>query len=256
MITTTLVQVSAVFLAAGVVKGISGMGLPTLSMALLGLWMRPSDAAALMVLPSLLTNVAQCLGPHWRMLVRRLWPLWLCLAAAAVWSPLPDVGSNFGRANLVLGGVLVAYGAWGLVRSLRRADSRDDPAVASPLRPDRVDAAIGAVAGLLTGALTAATGVFVLPLVPYLQTLRLDKTQMIQALGLSFTIATLSLAVRLGNVGLATWTASPVDALLALAAAFGGMALGARIRNRLDAPTFQRALYAVFAVLGLLMLAK
>jgi len=52
---------------AGAVKGVSGMWLPTLSMALLGLFMPP--AAALIVLPSLLTNIAQCMvrtGERWR----------------------------------------------------------------------------------------------------------------------------------------------------------------------------------------------
>ena len=42
-----LLIVALVFLAAGTVKGISGMGLPTVSMALLGLLMAPAQAAAL-----------------------------------------------------------------------------------------------------------------------------------------------------------------------------------------------------------------
>ena len=55
-----------VFTAAGVVKGVVGLGLPTLAMALLALAMAPAQAAALLVLPSLVTNV-------WQM---RPWPRW------------------------------------------------------------------------------------------------------------------------------------------------------------------------------------
>lgn len=56
----------AVFALAGGVKGITGMGLPTAAMSLLGLWMAPAQAAALIVMPSLVTNVAQCRGPAGR----------------------------------------------------------------------------------------------------------------------------------------------------------------------------------------------
>ena len=51
--------VVAVFAIAGIVKGISGMGLPTVAVSLLGLFMSPAHAAALLVLPSLATNIAQ-----------------------------------------------------------------------------------------------------------------------------------------------------------------------------------------------------
>ncbi|HBY6961244.1 TPA: hypothetical protein MI551_14190 [Klebsiella pneumoniae] len=46
-----------IFIAAGLVKGVTGMGLPTVAMGLLGLLMPPQAAAALLVLPSLLTNL-------------------------------------------------------------------------------------------------------------------------------------------------------------------------------------------------------
>ncbi|HEX4329959.1 MAG TPA: sulfite exporter TauE/SafE family protein, partial [Burkholderiales bacterium] len=51
--------VAAVFLLAGLVKGVIGLGLPTLSMALLALWMPPVEAAALLIVPSLVTNLWQ-----------------------------------------------------------------------------------------------------------------------------------------------------------------------------------------------------
>ena len=67
---TLMVWVGVVFVLAGAVKGVTGMGLPTVAVSLLGLVMLPAQAAALLVLPSLATNVAQCRGPHARRLVR------------------------------------------------------------------------------------------------------------------------------------------------------------------------------------------
>ena len=69
-----------IFIAAGLVKGVTGMGLPTVAMGLLGLLMPPQAAAALLVLPSLLTNLWQLLAVRcfrfpaaWRSGCRRSW---------------------------------------------------------------------------------------------------------------------------------------------------------------------------------------
>jgi hypothetical protein len=226
--------VGVVFALAGGVKGITGMGLPTVAVSLLGLWMAPAQAAALLVAPSLATNVAQCRGPHWRRLLAMLWPAWLTLAVVTVWAPEASRTSPI-NAHRLLGSVLVMYGLWGLWR----------PALAD-LSPQATWA--GAVAGAATGFVTAATTVFVIPLVPYLQAVRLDKDAMVQALGLSFTVATLALAVRLQACeGLALLSA---QSALALAAAFIGLWLGTVIRTRISGPAFQRSLFIVFVGLG------
>jgi hypothetical protein len=106
--------VVASFVLAGFVKGVSGMGLPTLAMALLSLRLPAASAAALMLLPALLTNVAQCMGRHGGVLLRRLWPLWLGLVLGTLFAPVPGLGS--GVARHTLGAVLVGYGLFGLAR--------------------------------------------------------------------------------------------------------------------------------------------
>jgi uncharacterized membrane protein YfcA len=231
-----LPALAAVFFAAGLVKGVSGMGLPTVAMSLLGLLMPTAAAAALTTLPALATNAAQCLGPHGRQLLRLLWPAWLGLALATLLAPGLDDAALAQAAPRLLGTVLLAYGAWGLWRPQL-------PALQGHRR------AIGALAGVATGCVTAATGVFVLPLVPYLQMLRLERAALVQALGLSFTVATLALALRLqaGGLSVAAQAATP----LALAAAFGGLAAGRLVRDRLSGPAFQRVLSLVFIGLGL-----
>lgn len=226
----------AVFALAGSVKGITGMGLPTAAMSLLGLWMAPAQAAALIVMPSLVTNVAQCRGPAGRQLAGCLWPMWCAMAVATVWSPDLSALAPV-DARLALGAVLVAYGLWGLCKPVL-------PAV-SPARWW-----VGVLAGLATGFVTASTAVFVVPLVPYLQALRLDKETMVQALGLSFTVATLALAWRLQALGDAGGQLLSASSFLALAAALAGLAAGAAVRARISPASFQRALFLVFILLG------
>ncbi len=234
-----ILMVVVVFVLAGGVKGVTGMGLPTVAMSLLGLWMPPVQAAALLVIPSLATNIAQCRGPYLLELVTRLWPGWLAIAIVTISAPGLGGAVSAQSAKGWLGGILVAYGMWGLWR---------------PHLPDLSLSSkwLSLVAGVITGFVTALTAVFVLPWVPYLQTLRLDKDEMVQALGLSFTVATLALAVRLQMSAPFESVSSSVAIAVAgaLIGAFGGLKLGEVLRGRLAGPTFQKVLFMVFLGLG------
>jgi uncharacterized protein len=228
----------AVFLLAGLVKGVTGLGLPTVAVGLLGLAMPPLQAAALMLLPSLVTNVWQMLdGPHLRALWKRLWPAMVgivigtALAAGLAQRLPPDVSQLF------LGVLLTIYGIHGLA-----AQRLWRPA-------PRTEALLSAPVGALTGAVTAMTGVFVLPMVPWLQMLGLPRDQLVQALGLSFTVSTLALAVSLTGFG-QFGTDDLVVSGSALAAALAGMWFGQRVRQMLSPETFRRVFFAGLVLLG------
>ena len=105
------------------------------------------------------------------------------------------------------------------------------------------------VCGLVTGVITAATGVFVIPAVPYLQSLGLSREQMIQALGLSFTVSTLALAVGLAGQDALGGQALGAS-LLMLAPALLGMLVGQWLRQRISARVFKRCFFIGLAALG------
>lgn len=224
-----------VFVLAGFVKGVIGLGLPTISIGLLSLLMPPAQAAALLVVPSLLTNVWQVAGPGGWALLRRLATLLvgLCVGVALGAAAFGGVGGR--AAGLLLGAALVAYA----LLSLAAWRPRVAPGAerwASPL------------AGVATGLVTAATGVFVIPAVPYLQALGLAKDELVRALGLAFLVATVALAASLGHGG-ALAAPQAVASLLAVPPALLGMGLGQRLRGRLTPETFRR-----WFLLGLLAL--
>lgn len=118
------------YLLAGSVKGVIGMGLPTVAIAILASVMSPAKAAAILIAPSLFTNVWQMLvGPYLGALVRRLGPMlggiWIgAWAGAGVLT-----GGNSKQAALGLGLVLIAYAALGLskIDSLCRAALKSGP---------------------------------------------------------------------------------------------------------------------------------
>jgi uncharacterized membrane protein YfcA len=82
---SALAAVALTFVFAGFVKGVIGLGLPTVAMGLLAIVMPPAQAAALLVVPSFLTNVWQAMGPELAPLIRRLWPMLLGICIG-VWA--------------------------------------------------------------------------------------------------------------------------------------------------------------------------
>lgn len=243
MALSTLAFVFAVFLLAGFTKGIIGLGLPTISMGLLAVALSPVEAAALLILPSLVTNVWQMLdGPHLRSLLRRLWPLnvGVCLGTWTGAAFLSGLGGPYGA--LALGIALMAYAASGLA-ALK---------LAVPASAERW---VGPVAGVTTGAITAATGVFVIPAVPYLQAIGLTKDELVQALGLSFTVSTLALAATLaGSTGLDLSLAWP--SVAGVAVALAGMRLGQAVRVRLSPRGFRLWFFTGLLALGAYLAAR
>ena len=59
---STLVAIAGAFLLAGFVKGVIGLGLPTILIGLLGLLMTPAQAAAVLASPSIVALVATLIG--------------------------------------------------------------------------------------------------------------------------------------------------------------------------------------------------
>ncbi|CAN5345071.1 sulfite exporter TauE/SafE family protein [soil metagenome] len=232
---------SAVFAVAGLVKGVIGLGLPTLSMAMLALWMSPAEAAALLILPSFVTNVWQ-LRP-WRALppiLRRLWPLQLGIAVGTL-GGAAFFGAPAGAwTQVLLGAALVAYAAWGL------AGMTLSVSVAS-------ERWMGPLMGALTGIVTALTGVFVLPAVPYLQALGLQRGALMQAMGISFTTATIALAAGLAGHGAYAAADAGMSAVLLIPALIG-MTLGQWLRERLPVAVFRRLFFVGLGLLGAYML--
>ena len=103
------------FLIAGVVKGVIGLGLPTVSMGLLSLVMAPAKAASLLIVPSFVTNVWQlAAGPSFGRLARRLWPMLAGVVVGALAGTGLLTGSHAGQAAVALGFLLMLYAALGL----------------------------------------------------------------------------------------------------------------------------------------------
>ena len=233
----TVPLIALTFLAAGIVKGVTGMGLPTLAMGVLGALLSPLTAASLLIVPSMITNLWQLLaGPRIGALARRLWPMMAAsMAGTLIAAPLL-AGGNGGATTPVLGATLIAYALYTLLAP---------PFRVSPVQERWLSPLVGLVTGLIAGG----TGVFVIPAVPWLQALGLEKDELVQALGMSFTTSTIALAL-----GLASRQVWQVDQLalsvLAVVPALIGMGAGQILRRAVSPAAFRRGFLIMLALLG------
>ena len=230
--------VAGVFLLAGFIKGVIGMGLPTGAIGLLGLMMTPAQAAAILLVPSLVSNIWQlAVGGGLPALLKRLWPMLIgiCIGTFIGAVYLPHSGS--GQATLWLGLALAVYAALGLIKVQFSV-------------PPRAEIWLGPLVGIATGAITVATGVFALPGVPYIQALEINRHRLVQALGLSFTVSTVTLALALRHAGEINATLIQ-PSLVALAVVLIGMWLGQLLRGRIKPETFRLCFFIGLLVLGL-----
>ncbi len=232
-----LLAIALTFLIAGTVKGVIGLGLPTVSLALLTVTVGLHSAMALLLVPSLVTNIWQAsVGGNGRAILRRLWPF-LAMATLTVWlGALALTRVDTGLLSGLLGAVLVAYAGMSLA-GLRFAVA------------PRQEVWLGPLIGSANGVLTGLTGSFVVPGVLFLQAIGLTRDQLVQAMGMLFTLSTLALAVALQGNDLLTLELGGLSAA-ALFPALLGMVLGQKVRQRLSENLFRRVFFIALLLLG------
>lgn len=234
---STLAAIFCTFLIAGTVKGIVGLGLPTVSLGLLVVAFDLPTAMVLLLVPSFATNLWQALiGGNFSLILQRIWPF-LIFATITVWIgalALRAVDLNY--LSALLGILLLIYSALGLAGKKFSIDAKRE-IWAGPLL------------GLINGIFTGMTGSFAVPSVMYIQAIGLPRNQLVQAMGMLFAVSTIALAASMqGN----NFIDSELGMLsvLALAPALLGMVLGQKIRRKMSEELFRRVFFNALLLLG------
>jgi len=233
-----LILIASAFLLAGFIKGVIGLGLPTVSMGLLALTMAPGQAIAIVIIPAIITNIWQTFGgPYLRDIMRRLWPLMVGTVIGIWLNGGLLTGPYAAYGTVILGALLVIYAIIGLSKISFKVARRDEKWV-------------GGIVGLMTGVISAATGVQVIPSMPFMQAIGMEKDELVQALGVFFTVATLALGFTLTRAGLVN-SATALPGAVAMASSFAGVFLGQAVRSRMAADRFRRWFLIAMIFLGL-----
>jgi uncharacterized membrane protein YfcA len=243
----TGVLIAVVFVLAGFVKGVVGVGMPTVAVGLLTASIGLQPALALMAIPTIVTNIWQGFaGPHLRSLTKRLWTymasatLFTCMGVAMlVWLDHPLL-------PLVLAISLILYGTAALMK-FRMITKANQEIWMSP--------GFGALNGILMGL----TGSGTVPGVFYFDSLKLSRDEMVQAMGLLFLAITTALAATLAILSSDTGAIDSRYLLLSalcVVPAIAGIGIGTRVRHRLSEVRFRQVLYLAFIAMGIVIAAR
>lgn len=240
---TAVAVVIGTFFIAGAVKGVIGLGLPTVSLALLTVALDLQSAMALLLVPSFVTNLWQSVvGGNAKVILCRVWPF-LVMATLTVWIGVAALTRlNPSLLTALLGALLVTYSVMNL-GGIRLTIST------------RHEAWVGPLIGSANGVLTGMTGSFVVPGVMFLQAIGLSRDVLIQAMGILFTASTLALAAALQQANFLT-VEHGVLSTVAVLPAIVGMIGGQSIRKSLSEHRFRMVFFIALFVLGIYIIAN
>lgn len=241
----TLLHVFAVlatYLFAATAKGITGLGFSTTCLPILALIVGLKDALALVIVPSIWSNlVVMRQAGRFHEAVGRFWSMLLALLpglALGLWA-LSHIGSV--QAGGVLGVILLVWCAFSYLT----------PNLNLPAQWERV---LGPVSGVLTGLVNGVTGSQVMPVVPFLMSLGLDRNLFVQAVNCSFTLSSLVMAIGLNRLGLFSLSDLALSTFGAVFVIFG-LRFGVAIRARLSENGFRNALLIMLTLMGISLIA-
>ncbi len=233
----SLALIALVFILAGLVKGVVGLGLPAVSLGLLTIFLGLKTAIVLIIIPSLATNLWQGLaGGAFIATLRRIWVL-LAFTAFGIWIGTGLLAQSDGRLLAGLLGLLLSiYAVTAMAMPNIRVPAAWEPWLSPP---------IGAISGFFTGL----TGSYTFPGIAYIQALGLPRDRLIQAMGVIFLTCTITLALGLANNGMLTRELA-IASLAGMIPAFGGLFLGQRLRRAIPEEQFRRVLLGALLVMG------
>ncbi len=232
-----ILVVCGAFLFAGLVKGTTGLGFATTALSFLVYAIGLKEALPLLIVPSVVSNlIVMRDAGHFRAtliqfrLMYAAAPVGIFIGLALLMWPDPTISSA------ILGLVLIIYG----VITITQPAFRLPTALAR-----RLEIPVGFTTGLVNGV----TGSQVMPVLPYLLSLPLERNVFIQAINISFTISSVVFAIGLAWVGLFTVDTTQIS-FVGLVAMLVGLKLGIPIRRRLPQSSFRRAVLGLLVLLG------
>ena len=233
-----LIVGAAAFLLGGSVKGAFGFGLPLVAVPLLASVSAPATAVSLMFIPVLVANVWQAFqGGHYRAALRRFWPFILAQTVAIVISVQFVATVDPRTVSWLLGFIVIMFATYQLASPTFSLEARSEIWL-TPL--------VGVVAGIIGGI----SGLFGLPLVVYLLTLKIPKDAF---------VATMSFCNLIGSFplfGMLAWHGY-LDTEIAIASGAGavlawlGVLAGTWSRNRIPQDRFRKILLCLLLLVGL-----
>jgi len=230
--------VFSILLTGGLIKGMTGLGLPLFVLSVLSGLLQPHLIITLLLVPVIASNIWLALSTGGsRQALARFWPLIAAFGLGTYGGARLLAGVPTQTLLLLLGLVVVVFCAMSSINP--------KPRLGRPLE-NWFGPGVGIVAGILNG-LAMVNGP---PIMMYLVALDLDRDELVGTYALIALSGSIPLAASFLALGVVRIHQLPLSGL-ALIPVFMGLLLGQRLRSQINQRRFRQALLAVLVVLGL-----
>ncbi len=234
----TIILSFAAFLISSFLKGLTGLGFSTICLAILASFLDLKLAISLVFLPSLSSNLfVMFQAGRFLESAKRFWLLYLSALPGLIIGISFLTSSQNQIPKAILGAVILIYGIWGLVIGKARLSKKTEKLLIVPV-------------GLLSGLVNGATGSQIMPIMPYLLSLKIEKDSFVQTINCAFTFNTLIMMVWLGKIGVLTLPVAYLSAVGIVPVALG-ILLGGFIRNRVSEDVYRKIVFILLIVMGM-----
>lgn len=235
--------VCLVMLIAGTVKGIAGLGLPTIGVSLLVIFFDAHQALGLIVLPLLFSNLLQAWqSGQSRWVISNFWPFLVAIALSIF------IASSFAsRVNDRVIYLLIAVGIFLFLISQKKL-----PKIQLAGENHIFSAGL---AGTLAGILGGLTTVWGPPTIIYLRMLGLEKEQFVRATGWMFLIGSLPLVAGYWMGGILTAELIPAG-IVGSIMAMTGVVIGKHFRSGISEKHFVLVIDVILGLMAINLLRK
>lgn len=232
-----IIYIFVAFLIASFLKGLTGIGFNTLSLALLAAVLEMTEAIPVVIIPSLLSNLMVMMDAGgFRSALRRFWLLYLIALPGLIGGIWLLDRSSQAIPKCILGTVMIFYAIYGIRNDKIKLNSQWEKKLMAPV-------------GLLSGFVNGITGSQIMPIMPYLLSLNIDKNLFVQSINTAFTINSILMLSILGKFGYLSLNSTYIS-LAGILPLILGIYLGTRLRKRTSEQFYRRIVYWILLVLG------
>jgi hypothetical protein len=228
-------------LLAGIVKGATGLGYSSCALPFLVTAFGLKTAIVLVVVPAMASNLAVMWSAgHFRETVERFSYFYISTIPGVCIGIFALTYTEQRSAEVLLGVLIVGYSLYSTFRP--------------PLfLAERYQQPLQIPAGFLNGFFTGLTGSQVLPLLPYMLSLKLDADRFVQAVNLSVMLSAAVMVVMLLISGIMSWEGLGYS-VLCIAPALTGIAIGTRVRRLIPSTHFRMSVLIILGIIGVFLI--
>ncbi len=238
-----LIQIIIIFLAGGIVKGLIGVGLPTVTLTFLSFIFDIKESISIILLPIIITNLYQMInGKYLKQIINdtKVFQISALIFIFPGFYFLLILNSN--TILIILALILIYNSILGLIKYEIKFKN---------FKSNYYQLSVGGMTGIVTGI----TGIYTMPFIFLIQSLKYKKNKTIQLMGLTFFIFSSAQFLLFSLNDLISARVLILSSVACVPILFG-VYLGTILREKISETLFKLLFNIMLIVMGFLLIIK